>query len=79
MYQNGEKFHRIATELPNGLKIYKLAVLYSKRLKICQPFPIQGPPKFTQIAIFGLKIYHLATRARTEANWLLTTPKKTLS
>jgi hypothetical protein len=22
---------------------------------------MQGPPKFTQIGIFGLKIYHLAT------------------
>jgi hypothetical protein len=24
---------------------------------------LQGPPKFTQIDIFGLKIYHLATLA----------------
>jgi hypothetical protein len=23
--------------------------------------PLQDPPKFTQIGIFGLKIYHLAT------------------
>jgi hypothetical protein len=23
--------------------------------------PLQDPPKFTQIRIFGLKIYHLAT------------------
>jgi hypothetical protein len=29
--------------------------------RICQPFPFQGPPKFTQIVIFVLKIYHLAT------------------
>jgi hypothetical protein len=28
---------------------------------IYKPFPIQGPPKFTQIVIFGLKICHLAT------------------
>jgi hypothetical protein len=26
-----------------------------------QHLPLQGPPKFTQIGIFGLKIYHLAT------------------
>jgi hypothetical protein len=26
-----------------------------------QHFPFQGPPKFTQIWIFGLKINHLAT------------------
>jgi hypothetical protein len=29
--------------------------------RIYQPFPFQGPQKFTQIGIFGLKIYHLAT------------------
>jgi hypothetical protein len=28
---------------------------------MCQPFPFQGPPKFTQIGIFGLKKCHLAT------------------
>jgi hypothetical protein len=33
---------------PNGHRIYK-------------PFPFRGPPKFTQIGIFGLKIYHLAS------------------
>jgi hypothetical protein len=34
--------------LPNGHKIY-------------QHLPLQDPPKFTQIGILGLKIYHLAT------------------
>jgi hypothetical protein len=34
-----------------------------------QHFPFQGPPKFTQIGIFGLKINHLATLAETEAKW----------
>jgi hypothetical protein len=29
--------------------------------KISQHFPLQDPPKFTQIGIFGLKIKHLAT------------------
>jgi hypothetical protein len=33
--------------IPNGHGIY-------------QPFPFQGSPKFTQIGIFDLKIYHLA-------------------
>jgi hypothetical protein len=28
---------------------------------IHQHFPFQGPPKFTQVGILGLKIYHLAT------------------
>jgi hypothetical protein len=26
-----------------------------------EPFPVQGPQKFTQIGIFGLKTKHLAT------------------
>jgi hypothetical protein len=45
-----------------------MAKIYSKLPKyipnghrICKPFPFQGPPKFTQFEIFGLKIYHLAT------------------
>jgi hypothetical protein len=29
--------------------------------KTYQHLPLQDPPKFTQIANFGLKIYHLAT------------------
>jgi hypothetical protein len=32
--------------VPNGNIIY-------------QPFPFQGPPKFTQFGIFGLKIYSI--------------------
>jgi hypothetical protein len=31
--------------------------------KIYQHLPLQDPPKFTQIGILGLKIYHLATLA----------------
>jgi hypothetical protein len=30
-----------------------------------QHFPLQGPSKLTEIGIFGLKINHLATLART--------------
>jgi hypothetical protein len=37
--------------IPNGHKIY-------------QHFSFQDPPKITQIGIFGLKIYHLATLPR---------------
>jgi hypothetical protein len=49
-YQTGKN-------IPNYHKMYQMAI------KIFQPFPIQGPPKFTQIWIFCLKIYHLATLA----------------
>jgi hypothetical protein len=38
-FTKAEKMYHIANKLPNGHKIY-------------QPFPIQGPPKFTQIGIF---------------------------
>jgi hypothetical protein len=30
-------------------------------IKYVNIFPIKGPPKFTQIGIFGLKRNHLAT------------------
>jgi hypothetical protein len=38
----------MALKRPNGHKIY-------------QYYPLQDPPKFTQIGIFGLKENHLAT------------------
>jgi hypothetical protein len=41
--------------IPNGSKIFQMV----------QYFPFQGPPKFTQIRIFGLKINHLATLFRS--------------
>jgi hypothetical protein len=28
-----------------------------------QPFPFSGPPKFTILRLFGLKIHHLANPA----------------
>jgi hypothetical protein len=38
----------MAVNRPNGKMIY-------------QHLPLKDPTKFTQIGIFGLKIYHLAT------------------
>jgi hypothetical protein len=44
--------------VPNELKIYQMAVNRTQRsLNI----PLQDPPKFTQIGIFGFKTSHLAT------------------
>jgi hypothetical protein len=44
----------------NGNKIFQMAV--NDHIAITyQHRPLQDPPKFTQIGIFGLKIYHLAT------------------
>jgi hypothetical protein len=48
--------------MPIGHKSYHMAVKYSKwSINILQHFPFQGPPNFTQIGIFGLKINNLAT------------------
>jgi hypothetical protein len=61
IYQSGGK----CTKLPLN---YHVAIKYTQRLyyipnghRIYQLFPFQGPPKFTQIGIFGLKTNHLAT------------------
>jgi hypothetical protein len=60
-FQNGGKY----TKLPLN---YQMVTDYTKCPKYIlnchrayQPFQFQGPRKFTQIGIFGLKIYHLAT------------------
>jgi hypothetical protein len=42
------KYTKLTHTIPNGHKIYQQRLL-------------QGAQKFTQIGIFGLKIYHLAT------------------
>jgi hypothetical protein len=52
--------------IPNGqwplnYQMYKIAVHIPKGQRKYQPFPLQGPQKFTEIGIFSLKIYHLAT------------------
>jgi hypothetical protein len=44
------KFTEWLQNISNGRKIY-------------QHLQLQDPPKFTQIGIFGLKVYHLATLA----------------
>jgi hypothetical protein len=60
-YQNGYK-------IPNVHKIY--AVNEQKDISNghklnghikYQHYPLQDPPKYTQIGIFGMQIYHLAT------------------
>jgi hypothetical protein len=59
-FQNGEKYARLTRTIPNVHKIDRksdqVAIKY-----VYQHLPIQDPPKFTQIWIFGLKTNHLAT------------------
>jgi hypothetical protein len=45
IYQNGEKYTRIATKLPNYYKIYQMAVIYFKWLKNIPTFSITRPSK----------------------------------
>jgi hypothetical protein len=43
-----EKYTKLPQTIPNVHKIY-------------HHLPLQGPPKFTQVSIFGFKTNHLAT------------------
>jgi hypothetical protein len=56
IYQNWGKY----TKLQLG-KLPKWPYIIPNGHTIYQPFHFRGPPKFTQIGIFGLKKYHLAT------------------
>jgi hypothetical protein len=69
-------------KIPNSPQIYQMAIKYRKMDVnnskwpmnipnahwIYQHFLFQGPPKYTQNGIFGLKIYHLATLAVMSAS-----------
>jgi hypothetical protein len=48
--------YQIAAKIPNGRKIGLMAIRYT-----CIVHYIQDPRNFTQIGIFGLKIFHVAT------------------
>jgi hypothetical protein len=59
-----EKYTKIQQNIPKGNKIYQMAIKQTKCQKIYQHLPLQDPQKFTQIAIFDLKMYQLATLPR---------------
>jgi hypothetical protein len=59
-------------KIPKRTKLYQKALKYTiwpwsrqDGPKNTQHLPLQDLPKFTQIRIFGLKIYHLATLVET--------------
>jgi hypothetical protein len=66
IYQNSGKCTRLALNYQMTIKYTKWPLYIANSHKIYQPFPFQGPPKWTQIGIFGLKKYHLATLNRTQ-------------
>jgi hypothetical protein len=51
--------------VPKTGKINPMTVKCTKWLLKCHHFPFQGTPKHTQIAILGMKKYHLATPVKT--------------
>jgi hypothetical protein len=61
---NGRKIYRMAT------KMYQMAVKSTKWPLIYPHFPFLGPPRYTQIGTFGMKIYHLATLIAIEQHAL---------
>jgi hypothetical protein len=56
IYQINTKYTKRSSNLLNGCKMDQMSI------KIYQHLPLQDPPKITQILIFGLKMYRLATR-----------------
>jgi hypothetical protein len=54
-YPNRKKCTKWSYNIPNVCKIFQMAIKY------INIFQSRGPPKFTQIGIFGLKRNHLAT------------------
>jgi hypothetical protein len=58
------KVCQVATKLPNCHNIYQITIIcryIQNGQRIYKLFSWHGPPKFTQIWIFGLKTCHLAT------------------
>jgi hypothetical protein len=64
---NIPKWENICTKwpqtIPNGHKLYQMIKNIPNGHKIWQHIPLRGPPTFSRIVIFGLKINHLATPA----------------
>jgi hypothetical protein len=63
--------------VPNDYEIYQMDVKYTtwpqnipNDHNTYQHFPFQGPRKYTQVANFGMKIYHLATLSRHIVSFL---------
>jgi hypothetical protein len=61
------KYTKTCANIPNYRNTYQMVNKYTKFLsnisydhKIYPHSPFQGPPKYTQIGIFGKKICHLA-------------------
>jgi hypothetical protein len=47
-------------------KLHQMSIMYTKWPKIYRHSPFQGPPKYAQVGIVGMKKYHLATLNRID-------------
>jgi hypothetical protein len=63
------KTYQIGKNVINDHKLYHTAINYTNGHRIYQQLTIKGPPKFTQIGIFGLKTNHLATMVYNTDPW----------
>jgi hypothetical protein len=59
IFQMNTKYTKWPLKVSIGREIDQMAKKY-----MYQRLPLQGPPKFIQIGVFGLKIYRLATLFR---------------
>jgi hypothetical protein len=63
MYHNGGNYTKFPVKTM-AIKCTKLPYYIPNGHRLYQLFPFQDPSAFTQIGIFGLKIYHLANPDR---------------
>jgi hypothetical protein len=61
IYQNTGKYTKLPLNYQMPIKYTKWPYYIPNDHRTNQRFSFQGPPKYTQICIFGLKTNHLAT------------------
>jgi hypothetical protein len=61
LFQMAKKIYQMTKNIPNDEKYTNWQKNTPNGRKIHKHHPLPDPQKFTQIWIFGLKIYHLAT------------------
>jgi hypothetical protein len=62
MYQNGRKYvYQMTNKLPRRQNIPNNRKIIQMAIKFTSIFHLKAFPKFTQMWIFGSKIYHLVT------------------
>jgi hypothetical protein len=68
--------YQIAINERNGHKIYQIAINAPNDHKTFQHIPFQGPPKYTKIGIYVMKLYKLSTSFYDTFPFTIASPKK---